>query len=114
MKKTKHRDKPGEQGKKSPGRPLGSKTSVSAAPAGLDEAEIMTIPQVAEYLNCHYSTVLRILKARKLPGFRLGGDWRFRRSDLERWISGQRAKPGDRVRAEHKGKGRPPKVRKNG
>ena len=86
----------------------------TAPPPRVDEAEVMTVKQTAEYLNCHCSTVYRMLKAGELPAFRLGGDWRFRRSDLEPWISGQRTKPGDRVRAEHKGKGRPPNVRKNG
>jgi len=49
--------------------------------------EVMTLQQVAKYLNCHYSTAFRLVHSGTLPAFRLGGDWRFRRSDIEKWIA---------------------------
>jgi excisionase family DNA binding protein len=55
--------------------------------------EIMTLPQVAEYLHCYPSTLYRLLKRRQIPGFLLGGDWRFRRADVEEWIAQQSAIP---------------------
>jgi excisionase family DNA binding protein len=61
--------------------------------------QIMTVGDVAAYLNCHYSTVYRLLRNRGIPGFRLGGDWRFRREDLDRWISDHHVVP-----VEHKPK----------
>jgi len=48
--------------------------------------EIMTLQDVAEYLNCHPVTVHRLLAHGKLPAFRLGSNWRFRREDIDRWI----------------------------
>jgi len=48
--------------------------------------EIMTLHNAAEYLNCHPSTVHRLVTRGGLPGFRLGRQWRFRREDIERWI----------------------------
>jgi excisionase family DNA binding protein len=54
---------------------------------------IMTVRDVAAYLNCHYSTVYRLLRSGAIPGFRLGGDWRFRREDLDRWISDHHVVP---------------------
>lgn len=57
---------------------------------GDHESEIMTLQDVADYLKLHYITVYRFIKTRGLPAFRLGSDWRFRRSDLEKWI-GQRS-----------------------
>jgi len=52
--------------------------------------EILTLYGVADYLNCHPSTVSRLLISGKLPGFHLGSgvrsDWRIFRSDLDRWI----------------------------
>jgi len=47
----------------------------------------MTLQDVADYLNCHYSTVYRLAPKGKLPGFRLGGAWRCRRSELQAWMA---------------------------
>jgi excisionase family DNA binding protein len=52
-----------------------------------DQTKVMTIAEVAEYLNCHYGTVYRLVRGGELPAFRLGGSWRFLRSDLEQWIA---------------------------
>ncbi len=52
-----------------------------------DQSKVMTIAEVADYLNCHYGTVYRLVRGRELPAFRLGGSWRFLRSDLEQWIA---------------------------
>lgn len=55
-------------------------------PAGL-RSEVMKLDQAADYLNCHKSTLYRLIKSGKLPAFRLGGGWRIRRSDLDEWIT---------------------------
>ena len=49
-------------------------------------SEIMTVQGAAEYLNCNYVTIYRMLRAGELPGFRVGSRWRFQRADLDRWI----------------------------
>ncbi len=48
--------------------------------------EIMTIPEVAEYLRLGESTVYRLVRDGELPAFRVGGKWRFHRKRLEHWI----------------------------
>jgi excisionase family DNA binding protein len=52
--------------------------------AGADE--ILTVSMLARYLHCHPSTVYRLLKLRQIPAFKIGGDWRFQRSVIERWL----------------------------
>lgn len=47
---------------------------------------ILTAKEVADYLRCHISTVYRLAKSGKLPGFRLGADWRFREDALQHWL----------------------------
>ena len=66
------------------------------------KSDIMTVREVAAYLNCHYSTIYRLLGNGALPAFRLGTDWRFRRADIERWISASEPKsePAPRTRAQ--------------
>lgn len=48
--------------------------------------EILTIDEVAAFLKAGKRTVYRLAASGKLPAFKLGGTWRFRRSDLEKWI----------------------------
>ena len=45
--------------------------------------EILTIDEVAAYLKAGKRTVYRLAASCKLPAFKLGGTWRFRRGDLE-------------------------------
>ena len=51
--------------------------------------EILTTKEAAVLLRIHHVTIERLLKAGKLPGFRLGanGHWRLRRRDLVDIIS---------------------------
>jgi excisionase family DNA binding protein len=48
--------------------------------------EILTINQVADLLHLHEMTVYRLAKEGKLPGFKVGGRWRFQRDALESWM----------------------------
>jgi excisionase family DNA binding protein len=42
------------------------------------ETDIMTVHEAADYLNCHFMTIYRLIKTAGLPAFHLGGNWRFR------------------------------------
>ncbi len=43
-----------------------------------------------------------MVRAGKLPGFRMGGGWRLGRADIERWIDDRRVTPARRD--AHEGK----------
>jgi excisionase family DNA binding protein len=60
--------------------------------------EILTVAEVAEYLRVHPSTIYRLLKASKLPGFRIGSDWRFSRDQIDEWRLNQ--EPGRVAKSE--------------
>lgn len=53
--------------------------------------QILTLKEVAEYLKLTEKTAYRLAAERKLPGFKVGGSWRFKMSDLEAWIEEQKA-----------------------
>jgi len=53
------------------------------------DGEILTLDEVAAYLKAGKKTAYRLAHLGQIPGFKLGGTWRFRRSDLERWIAAQ-------------------------
>lgn len=69
-------------------------TKAEPKPGGI-ENEIMTLPEVADYLKLHYVTVYRFIKTRDLPAFRVGSDFRFRRADVKEWIEQQHVRPGE-------------------
>lgn len=63
------------------------------------EGEILTLDEVATYLKAGKRTVYRLAAEGTLPGFKLGGTWRFRRSDLDQWMAANlnnKKKPGAR------------------
>ncbi|MCH7604946.1 helix-turn-helix domain-containing protein [Patescibacteria group bacterium] len=49
-----------------------------------DYESLMKIEDVCEYLRIHKITAYRLVKAKKLPVIRVGGQWRFKREDIER------------------------------
>jgi excisionase family DNA binding protein len=57
-----------------------------AKPAPILPLEIMTVSTLAEYLQCHPSTIYRMLKDKKIFAFKLGSDWRFEKSEINSWL----------------------------
>lgn len=51
------------------------------------EGEILTLDDVALYLKAGKRTVYRLAQKGEIPAFKLGGTWRFRRAELDRWIA---------------------------
>ena len=52
--------------------------------------QILTLKEVADYLKLTEKTAYRLVAEGKLPGFKVGGAWRFKREDLEAWIEAQK------------------------
>ena len=48
--------------------------------------ELLNVEEVAKVLQLHVMTVYRLVKEGKLPGFKVGGRWRFHRSALDDWM----------------------------
>jgi len=49
--------------------------------------EIMTPREAAEYLSIHVRTIYRLAKNGEIPGRKIGGSWRFKKSALDEWLS---------------------------
>jgi excisionase family DNA binding protein len=54
------------------------------------EAAAMTVRDVASVLSVDEKTVYRLVQSGRLPGFKVGGAWRFLRVDLDQWIAKQK------------------------
>ncbi|MBN1936491.1 MAG: helix-turn-helix domain-containing protein [Anaerolineae bacterium] len=50
---------------------------------------IMTIEEVAEYLQLHPLTVRSLARAGAIPAFKVGRQWRVQRSLLAKWLEEQ-------------------------
>jgi excisionase family DNA binding protein len=51
--------------------------------------ELLTIAEVAVFLKLSKRTVYRLTVTKTIPGFKLGGQWRFNRAILERFVDEQ-------------------------
>jgi excisionase family DNA binding protein len=49
--------------------------------------KVLTVRELSEYLRVHPTTVYRLLRAKQLPGFRVGSEWRFSIDMIDRWRS---------------------------
>ncbi len=48
--------------------------------------EILTIREVAELLKINEKTAYRLAAEGEIPGFKVGGSWRFERQEIALWI----------------------------
>jgi excisionase family DNA binding protein len=52
--------------------------------------EILTLPEVAQLLKVAEKTVYTMAQRGEIPAFKVRGQWRFKRADLDQWIEGQK------------------------
>ena len=50
---------------------------------------IMTLSEVANYLGLHVMTVYKLTREGRVPGAKIGGQWRFKRDILDGWLEAQ-------------------------
>ena len=48
--------------------------------------EVMTVDDLAQWLQVSPSTIYRMLKVHSVPFFKVGSDYRFRSSELRKWL----------------------------
>lgn len=56
------------------------------------DTEILTMDEVANYLKLKLKTAYALAARGDIPGFKVGGSWRFRKSEIDRWIKEQERK----------------------
>ena len=50
---------------------------------------LMTVRQLAAYLNLNERTVLKLVSEGEIPGVKIGNQWRFRKAMLDAWLDDQ-------------------------
>lgn len=75
-----------------------------------DAPEVMNIRQAADYLGISSDTLYKYLAEERIPAFKLGNRWKFKKSVLDRWMERQSfpvapAVEAGRAAREEKGRG---------
>lgn len=52
--------------------------------------QVLTALELASHLRIHPTTVYKLAKKGELPGFKVGGDWRFNRTSIEKWLESRK------------------------
>lgn len=55
----------------------------------MPDDEIMTVKELSEYLKIAEKTAYRFAAEGKVPGFKVGSAWRFRKREIDQWIAKQ-------------------------
>ena len=56
--------------------------------------EILSVDELADYLKLKPVTLYKLLRQGKVPGFKVGGTWRFSRAEINQWIQRQQKEGG--------------------
>lgn len=63
-------------------------------------ANVMTVRELAKYLKMKPVTIYKHAQEGKLPAFKVGATWRFKRKTIDNWIADQE---NDKTRSSKKG-----------
>ena len=58
----------------------------------VEEVEFMTADEVAAFLRIPLSTVYKLTQEQRLPAFRVGKHWRYKKLSIREWIDQQEHK----------------------
>jgi excisionase family DNA binding protein len=75
---------PRRKGRKNNGSARG--LSVEGALTMADAREVMNIRQAAQYLGVSPDTLYKYVNEQRIPAFKLGNRWRFKKSRLDQWM----------------------------
>ena len=67
-----------------------------------DSREVMNIRQASDYLGVSPDTLYKYVGEEKIPAFKLGNRWRFKKSRLDQWMEekSSQLEPGARQKSK--------------
>ena len=69
-----------------PGSRSGNGRSGKGKGTMADSREVMNIRQASQYLGVSPDTLYKYVGEQKIPAFKLGNRWRFKKSRLDQWM----------------------------
>lgn len=58
-----------------------------------NQKEYLSVSDMAGEFGIHEMTFYRMIRDKKIPAFKIGSQWRVRRSDLDKWLEGRCSLP---------------------
>jgi excisionase family DNA binding protein len=55
----------------------------------IEEDAVFTVSELAHYLRMKPITIYKHVSGGKLPGFKVGSHWRFKKATIDHWIERQ-------------------------
>ena len=52
-----------------------------------DKPNLLTLDELASYLRMQKVTIYKHAQEGKVPGFKIGSKWRFKKSTIDKWIA---------------------------
>ncbi len=46
----------------------------------------LTLKQIAEYLQMSESSIYKMAQAGKIPAYKVGRQWRFKKEEIDKWV----------------------------
>ena len=65
----------------------------------MTEKEVMNVREAAEYLGIIPDTLYKYIYTDKIPAFKLGNRWRFKKTVLDKWMEERCAGPNRPTRS---------------
>ncbi len=59
--------------------------------------EVMTLNDIAKYLKLSLPTIRNMVSDQKIPAHKIGRQWRFMRSEIDKWIINQTSMKEKRI-----------------
>jgi excisionase family DNA binding protein len=69
-----------------------------------DAREVMNIRQASQYLGVSPDTLYKYVGEQKIPAFKLGNRWRFKKSRLDQWMEEKSSQTESQSRRKAAGK----------
>ena len=69
-----------------------------------DAREVMNIRQASQYLGVSPDTLYKYVGENKIPAFKLGNRWRFKKSKLDEWMETKSSESEDLAKRKPKAK----------
>jgi len=51
----------------------------------------LTLEQIAEYLQMSTSSIYKMAQAGKIPAYKVGRQWRFKKEEIDKWITNKKS-----------------------
>ncbi|MFA4992301.1 MAG: helix-turn-helix domain-containing protein [Candidatus Omnitrophota bacterium] len=48
--------------------------------------QVMTVKEIADYLDVHPMTIYKYVQDGKIPAFKIGASWRIRKDSIRKWM----------------------------